>query len=59
MKTPDDKTASSSGAMPGLVNSGNQTGLPLLRSWRSVYLFVLGCFVLWVVLLVMLTVFFP
>ena len=58
MKTPDDKTASSSGTMPGPVNSGDQTGLPLLRSWRSVYFFVLGCFVLWVALLVTLTMIF-
>ena len=34
------------------------TGLPGLRSWRAVYLFVLGCFVLWVVLLAALTRFF-
>jgi hypothetical protein len=27
------------------------TGLPVLRTWRAVYLFVLGVFVLWVVLL--------
>ena len=35
------------------------TGLPLLRTWRGVYLFVFGCFVLWVVLLTMLTMIFP
>jgi hypothetical protein len=28
------------------------TGLPGLHSWRWVYLFVLGCFVVWVVLMV-------
>ncbi len=27
------------------------TGLPWFRTWRSVYWFVLGCFVLYVVLL--------
>ena len=27
------------------------TSLPLLHSWRSVYLFVTGAFVVWVVLL--------
>jgi hypothetical protein len=26
-------------------------GLPGLRTWRTVYAFVFGCFVLWVVLL--------
>ncbi len=32
------------------------TGLPGLRSWRGVYVFVFGCFVLWVVLLLALAV---
>jgi hypothetical protein len=60
MKTPDDKTASSSGATPKPVDSDpRDTGLPVLRSWSGVYLFVFSCFVLWVVLLVMLTMFFP
>ncbi len=31
------------------------TGLPGLRSWRAVYVFVLGVFVLWVGLLTVLT----
>ena len=31
------------------------TGLPWLRTWRGVYTFVFGCFVLWVVLLFVLT----
>jgi len=30
-------------------------GLPLLGSWKAVYLFVLGSFVLWVALLIGLT----
>jgi hypothetical protein len=30
-------------------------GLPLFRSWRAVYVFVLACFVLWVGLLIALT----
>jgi hypothetical protein len=34
------------------------TGLPWLRTWRGVYLFVFGCFVLWVVLLLALTMSF-
>ena len=34
------------------------TGLPGLRTWRGVYLFVFGCFVLWVMLLLALTVSF-
>jgi hypothetical protein len=32
-----------------------ETGPPFFRSWKSVYLFVLGSFVFWVVLLVALT----
>jgi hypothetical protein len=32
-----------------------ETGLPLFRSWKGVYLFVLGSFVFWVALLVALT----
>lgn len=38
---------------PPLADS--DTGLPLLRRWRSVYFAVLGIFVLWVVLLTWLT----
>lgn len=33
----------------------NLTGLPLLRTWGSVYLFVLGVFAAYVVLLLALT----
>jgi hypothetical protein len=32
-----------------------ETGLPLFHSWKSVYLFVLATFILWVALLVALT----
>jgi hypothetical protein len=35
---------------------GEQTGLRLFRTWRSVYLFVLGSFVLWLALLYGLSV---
>jgi hypothetical protein len=31
------------------------TGLPWFHTWRGVYLFVFGCFTLWVVLLFALT----
>ncbi|MGC9941648.1 MAG: hypothetical protein ABSE48_07420 [Verrucomicrobiota bacterium] len=34
------------------------TGLPWPRTWPGVYLFVLGSFILWLVLLVALTDFF-
>jgi hypothetical protein len=34
------------------------TGLPWLHTWKGVYLFVLGSFIIWVGLLVALTVIF-
>lgn len=45
---------------PDLLDSrGDQaTGLPWLDTWRDVYIFVLGCFVIWVGLLVALTAIF-
>ncbi|MGH7245244.1 MAG: hypothetical protein ACREJD_17665 [Phycisphaerales bacterium] len=30
------------------------TGLPLFASWRSVYMFVVACFCVWVVILAIL-----
>jgi hypothetical protein len=33
---------------------GEGTGLPGFRTWRGVYLFVFGTFVVWVVLLALL-----
>jgi hypothetical protein len=36
-----------------------ETGLPVFRSWKSVYLFVIGTFVLWVALLIALTYLYP
>lgn len=37
------------------VDRDELTGLPGLRTWRGVYLFVFGCFILWVLLLLALT----
>ncbi len=60
MNLPDDKMAGSPGAMPKPLDADDrETGLPLLRSWRNVYLVVFGSFVLWVALLVTLTMIFP
>jgi len=42
---------------PDNVND-QTTGVPLLHTWRSVYVFVLASFVVWVGLLVALTVIF-
>ncbi|HVU24754.1 MAG TPA: hypothetical protein VHE13_11575 [Opitutus sp.] len=36
-------------------STDNTTGLPGLRSWRAVYVVVLGIFVLWIVLLAVFT----
>jgi hypothetical protein len=49
MKQPDSK--------PG-VEDPTATGLPVFHTWRGVYLFVLGSFVLWVALLFALTMMF-
>lgn len=40
---------------PCQTNSDEITSLPGLRTWPRVYLFVFGCFVLWVLLLLALT----
>jgi len=40
------------------VSEAETTGLPWFRTWRGVYAFVFGCFVLWVALLLVLTVSF-
>ncbi|MBU6411237.1 MAG: hypothetical protein KGJ60_05865 [Verrucomicrobiota bacterium] len=40
---------------PHPMDADERTGLPGLRTWSGVYLFVFGCFVLWVVLLLALT----
>jgi hypothetical protein len=44
----------SSVAEPPVAEAGD-TGLPWFHTWRGVYLFVLGSFVLWVALLFALT----
>jgi hypothetical protein len=56
---PGDPITTAADTPSGPAQNNEATGLPLLRTWRGVYLFVFGCFVLWVVLLAMLTVIFP
>jgi hypothetical protein len=41
--------------MPGQNKNDDDTGLPGLRTWRRVYIFVLAAFAVWVVLLIILT----
>jgi hypothetical protein len=38
-----------------MKGESEETGLPLLQSWKAVYLFVLGSFALWLALLIALT----
>jgi hypothetical protein len=40
----------SAGASPTPIDDGS-TGLPLLRTWRAVYVFVVVAFLTWVALL--------
>jgi len=40
------------------VPEAEPTGLPGIRTWRGVYVFVIGSFILWVALLFALTVIF-
>ncbi len=47
MKSPDATEPS--------ARETEETGLPFFRSWKNVYLVVLGSFIFWVVLLVALT----
>jgi hypothetical protein len=47
MKPPD--------AVEAHDDEAGNTGFPLLRSWKTVYVFVLGCFALWLALLIILT----
>jgi hypothetical protein len=53
MKTPE---ADMPPVKTPLDDEAELTGLPGLRTWRSVYFFVFGCFVLSVLLLLALTV---
>jgi hypothetical protein len=55
MKTPE---ADIPPARMPLEDEAELTGLPGLRTWRSVYFFVFGCFVLSVLLLLALTLFY-
>jgi hypothetical protein len=55
MKPPTDRPVSENAPGGRVPPSDETTGLPGLRTWRSVYFFVLGVFVLWVGLLTVLT----
>jgi hypothetical protein len=57
---PSDDTHDAKDMPPDLVDgsSDRATGLPWLDTWRDVYIFVLGCFFIWVGFLVALTAIF-
>jgi hypothetical protein len=48
-----------SSTVPSVAPEVDETGLPWLRTWKSVYLVVIINFALWVAFLVALTVYFP
>jgi len=52
MRSPKDNAAPA-GTSPEIKDEA--TGLPLFRSWKGVYLFVFGSFLLWVALLLALS----
>jgi hypothetical protein len=56
----DDKTTGGEEALPGLADPAESetTGLPWLRTWRGVYVLVLGCFVICLGLLAVFTAIF-
>jgi hypothetical protein len=56
MNSPEKKSAEDNLAHESAdAKNFEPTGLPLFRTWRGVYLFVIGCFVFYVVLLAVLT----
>jgi hypothetical protein len=59
MKSLDDPTrAAHASPDPAGARESELTGLPWFHTWNGVYLFVIGCFILSVGLLVALTVAF-
>ena len=58
MNTPVDNHGAQGTDAPYQADPDDVTGLPGLRTWRGVYLFVFGCFILWVLLLLALTMSF-
>lgn len=58
---PDEENPTVAGngpAEPAAAGKPETTGLPWFRTWNRVYLFVLGCFVLYVLLLTALSMAF-
>jgi hypothetical protein len=59
MTTPDDNNGPADRPPGDAGDPGDEaTGLPWPRTWAGVYVLVTGCFVAWVVLLVVLELVF-
>jgi hypothetical protein len=52
---PGDHITTAAVTPSGPAQNNEATGLPWFHTWRDVYVFVFGCFVLWVALLFALT----
>lgn len=52
------RSAGCAPSKPAGEDDSQATGLPFFHTWRSVYLFVLGSFILWIVLLSLLSALF-
>jgi hypothetical protein len=50
-----DPGPQTSPADPGGESAGEETRVPGFRTWRGVYLFAFGCFIVWVALLTALS----
>jgi hypothetical protein len=50
----DDRAGAPKSSDPSLESLGQATGLPWPQTWLGVYAFVLICFMLWVIFLVVL-----
>jgi hypothetical protein len=56
MKSSGNQGSSNKDLLKGSRDEADDTtGIPLLSSWRGVYWFVLGAFVVWVAILTVLT----
>ena len=52
---PGDPITTAADTPSGSAQNNEPTGLPWFHTWHGVYVFVFGCFVLWVALLFALT----
>ncbi|MDB6054343.1 MAG: hypothetical protein JWN25_1866 [Verrucomicrobiales bacterium] len=56
MNPDNNQGTSNKDLLEGSVVAGDEsTGIPVLTTWKAVYWFVLGAFVIWVAVLALLT----